>query len=323
MNPKKHPLRLSREVKTGILAIGAILLFIFGYSYLKGSNLLEKHRTFYVKYDNVEGLSKSAPVTINGLKVGKIQNIGFENQEGRLVVEFTVENDFDFSKNSLVRIYSSGLIGGKSLGIYPEYDRNNLAKSGDTLNGEVEKGMLDAVTERLGPLEEKVNGTLATLDTLLLSFTAIVDEETQNNLKQAIASLRSSSKSFEGITANVDGLLGENKEKLNRTFTNLDVTAGNFAKLSDSLAQIETGQMVKDLEQVTSQLNTLVTRVENGEGSVGKLLKDDKLYNNLEGASRQLEQLLQDMKLNPKRYVHFSLFGKRAKEYNEPEDPNK
>tara|TARA_R100000306_G_scaffold742_1_gene1899 strand:+ start:3981 stop:4952 length:972 start_codon:yes stop_codon:yes gene_type:complete len=323
LNPKNHPLRLSREVKTGILAIGAILLFIFGYSYLKGSNLLEKNRTFYVKYDNVEGLSKSAPVTINGLKVGKIQNIGFENQEGRLVVEFTVENDFDFSKNSLVRIYSSGLIGGKSLGIYPEYDRNNLAKSGDTLNGEVEKGMLDAVTERLGPLEEKVNGTLATLDTLLLSFTAIVDEDTQNNLKEAIASLRNSSNSFEGITANVNSLLGENKEKLNRTFTNLDVTTENFASLSDSLSKIETGQMVEDLENVTSKLNTLVSRVENGEGSIGKLMKDEQLYNNLEGATRQLEQLLQDMKLNPKRYVHFSLFGKRAKEYTEPEDPNK
>ncbi len=323
MNPKNHPLRLSREVKTGILAIGAILLFIFGYSYLKGSNLLEKNRTFYVKYDNVEGLSKSAPVTINGLKVGKIQNIGFQNQEGRLVVEFTVENDFDFSKNSLVRIYSSGLIGGKSLGIYPEYDRNNLAKSGDTLNGEVEKGMLDAVTERLGPLEEKVNGTLATLDTLLLSFTAIVDEDTQNNLKEAIASLRNSSNSFEGITANVNSLLGENKEKLNRTFTNLDVTTENFASLSDSLSKIETGQMVEDLENVTSKLNSLVSRVENGEGSIGKLMKDEQLYNNLEGATRQLEQLLQDMKLNPKRYVHFSLFGKRAKEYTEPEDPNK
>ncbi|RFN58230.1 MlaD family protein [Marixanthomonas ophiurae] len=316
-------MRLSREVKTGILAIGAILLFIFGYSYLKGSNLLENHRTFYAMYDNVEGLSKSAPVTINGLKVGKIQNIGFENQAGGLIVEFTVENDFDFSRNSLVRIYSSGLIGGKSLGIYPEYDPNNLAKSGDTLSGEVEKGMLDAVTERLGPLEKKVNGTLSTLDTLLLSFTAIVDEDTQENLKQAIASLKDASASFKGITANVDGLLGENKEKLNKTFNNLDVTAENFAKLSDSLAQIETGQMVRDLETVTSKLNTLVTRVENGEGSVGKLLKDDKLYNNLEGASRQLEQLLQDMKLNPKRYVHFSLFGKRAKEYNEPEDPNK
>lgn len=320
-------MKLSREVKTGILAIGAILLFIFGYSYLKGTNLLENNRTFYVKYKNVEGLSKSAPVTINGLGVGKVTNIDFANSQGNLVVTFTVEKDFDFSKNSLVRIYSSGLIGGKSLGIFPVYE-GPLAKSGDTLSGEVEKGMLDAVGERLGPLQEKVNNTLAVVDTLLLSVNDIIDEDTRDNLKKAIANLSKASNDFEGITSGLSGvsqkvnvLLDDNDEKLNRTFTNLDVTASNFAKLSDSLAQIETGQMVRDLEEVTSKLNAIVSNVENGEGSIGKLLKDEQLYENLEGASRQLEQLLQDMKLNPKRYVHFSLFGKRPKEYDPPQDP--
>ncbi|MCW8981177.1 MULTISPECIES: MlaD family protein [Altibacter] len=315
-------MRLSREVKTGILAIGAILLFIFGYSFLKGTNLLENHRTFYVKYKNVEGLAKSAPVTINGLKVGKVQNIDFANQSGGLVVEFTVEKDFDFSRNSLVRIYSSGLIGGKSLGIFPTYDVNSIAQSGDTLKGEIEKGMLDAVTERLGPLEKKVNNTLATVDTLLLAFTDIVDEPTRNNLREAIQGLNRTLASFNSVTNRMDGLLAENSDKLSRTFTNLDTTAENFAKLSDSLAQIETGKMVADMQAVTEQLNDIVTRINNGEGSVGKLLKDDALYQNLEGASKQLEQLMQDLKLNPKRYVHFSLFGKRPKEYSPPEDPN-
>ncbi|MAN60138.1 MAG: ABC transporter substrate-binding protein [Flavobacteriaceae bacterium] len=323
-------MRLSREVKTGILAIGAILLFIFGYSYLKGSNLLQKHRTFYVKYQNVEGLSKSAPVTINGLTVGRVQDINFANQTGGLVVQFTVETDFDFSKNSLVRIYSSGLIGGKSLGIFPEYNPNNLAKSGDTLPGEVEQGMLDAVTARLGPLEQKVQKTLATVDTLLLNITDLVDDENRANLKRAIANISKASNNFEGITSNLEGvtqktnsLLERNDDKLNRTFDNLDITAANFAKLSDSLSQIETGKMVRDIEEVTSQLHAIVSRIDRGEGSVGKLLKDEQLYQNLEGASRQLEELLQDLKLNPKRYVHFSVFGKRAKEYEEPEDPNK
>ena len=152
-------MKLSKEVKTGILAIGAILLLIFGYSFLKGTNLLEKHREFYVKYDNVEGLAQSAPVTINGLTVGKVQNITFANSKGGLVVKFTVEKDFDFSKNSIVRIYSSGLIGGKNLGIFPKYDEY-VAKSGDTLKGDVEDGMLTAVTKALGPLERKVNNTL-------------------------------------------------------------------------------------------------------------------------------------------------------------------
>ena len=145
-------MKLTREVKTGILAIGAILLFIFGYSYLKGTNLLEKNRTFFVKYQNVEGLAKGAPVTINGFGVGKVQNIKFADKTGGLIVELTIEEDFDFSKNSVVRIYSSGLIGGKSIGIFPKYDVNNMAVSGDTLKGEIEDGMLTAVSKALGPL---------------------------------------------------------------------------------------------------------------------------------------------------------------------------
>ncbi|PKA84224.1 phospholipid/cholesterol/gamma-HCH transport system substrate-binding protein [Ulvibacter sp. MAR_2010_11] len=315
-------MKLSREVKTGILAIGAILLFIFGYSFLKGTNLLDNHRTFYVKYSNVEGLAKSAPVTINGLNVGKVQNITFANKTGGLVVEFTVEEDFDFSKNSLVRIYSSGLIGGKSIGIFPSYDASNIAKSGDTLKGEIEKSMLDAVASRLGPLELKVNNTLATVDTLLLAYTDIVDERTRENLKNAIANLNTTLNSLGGVSGKLDAVLGENTDKLNRTFTNLDVMSENFAKLSDSLAKLETGKLVTDLQNVVTRFNDIVTRIDNGEGSVGKLLKDEKLYDNLEGASRQLEQLLQDLKLNPKRYVHISVFGKKQKEYVTPENPD-
>lgn len=315
-------MRLSREVKTGILAIGAILLFIFGYSYLQGTNLLEKNRTFFVKFDNVEGLAKSAPVTINGLNVGKVTSIDFEDKQGGLLVEFTVENDFDFSNRSLVRVYSSGLIGGKSLGVFPDYS-SAAAVSGDTLPGEVEKGMLDAVTARLGPLEEKVNTTLATIDTLLLAFTEVLNPRTRDNLEQTLANLNNTTRNFTGITENIDELLDGNKEKLGSAITNLDITTQNFAKLSDSLAQINTGQMVKEMEDAISKLNAIMSGVDNGEGTIGKLLKDDKMYNNLEGASRQLNELLQDLKLNPKRYVNISVFGKRNKEYEKPEDPNK
>jgi phospholipid/cholesterol/gamma-HCH transport system substrate-binding protein len=313
-------LKLNREVKTGILAIGAILLFVFGYSYLKGTNIFEKQRTFFVKYSNVEGLAKSAPVTINGLAVGNVQAIDFEDKSGGLIVQFTVEQDFDFSKNSLVKIYSSGIIGGKSLGIFPEYDPKSIAKTGDTLRGEIEQGMLDLVTARLGPLEEKVNTTLAAMDTLMFSLTAVVDKETRSNLSRAIANLADASYSFKGITRKTDALLSDNKEKLDRTFTNLDTTSQNFARLSDSLSQIEIGKMTAQIESITTRLDKIITGIDNGEGSVGKLLKDDKLYDNLEGASHQLEAFLEDMKLNPKRYVHFSLFGKKNKEFVAPQD---
>ncbi|HBR55425.1 MAG TPA: MCE family protein [Flavobacteriaceae bacterium] len=316
-------MRLSREVKTGILAIGAILLFIFGYSYLKGTNLLEKNRTFFVKYENVEGLAKGAPVTINGLKVGKIQSIDFGEERGKLVVEFTVERDFDFSKSSIVRIYSTGLIGGKALGIFPIYDDSGIAESGDFLSGEVQPGMLDEFSKTLAPLEQKLEATLGVVDSLLISFVDIIDEDTRTDLKNAISNLSVATKNFGSLTGKADQLLGRNGEKLDRTFTNLDNTAANFAKLSDSLARIELGPMVQNLEDATAGLKQVVDRVNSNEGSVGKLLNDDQVYENLEGATKQLEELLQDLKLNPKRYVHFSVFGKRDKGYEPPADPEK
>jgi len=313
-------LKLSREVKTGILALGAIALFILGYNFLAGSNLLNSSRTFYVKYSNVEGLAASAPVTINGLQVGKVQSIDFANQSGELVVTFSVDKDFKFSKNSMVQIYSSGFIGGNNLGIVPKYDANNLAKDQDTLMGEYKKGLLDGVIDTFEPLEESFKNTLVKLDSVLAGVNDILDAPTRQKLKSTISDLSTTVASFKGASRNMNTLLAENKDKLSNTFGNLEVTSKNFAQLSDSLAQIETGKMVKDIEGVTSQLNNLMTQIQSGEGSVGKLLNDEKLYDNLSGASLQLEQLLEDMKLNPKRYVHFSLFGKRAKTYEQPKD---
>lgn len=315
-------MKISKEVKTGILAIIAIFLFIYGYSFLKGSNIFDTTRTFFVTYQNVEGLETSAPVTINGLTVGKVQNIDFVDMKGELIVTFTIEKDFDFSKNSIVRIYSSSLIGGKQIAIIPGKDSKVMAKSGDTLTGEIEKGMLEAMTGGLKPLEQKVLTTLANLDSLVLNFNDVLDDSTKENLKESISNLNKTLSSFKGASQNMNSLISANKEKINTTFSNLETTSENFSKLSDSLAQIETGKMVKDLENVLNRFNSILDRIDNGEGSMGKLLKDEKLYDNLEGASKQLEQLLQDMKLNPKRYVHFSLFGKRPNEYNKPEDSN-
>ena len=315
-------MKLTREVKTGILAIGAILLFIFGYSFLKGTNLFQNSRLFYVKYQNVEGLAKASPVTINGLTVGKVNNIEFENTSGGLIVEFTVESDFTFARSSLVRIYSDGLIGGRTLGIFPEYDPANIAKSGDTLRGEIDAGMLDAVSKALGPLQEKLTTTLTSVDTLLLSVNDILDKDSRVELKAAIKGLNTTMSSLSGASGRLNNLLANNTEKLDRTFTNLDDMSLNFSKLSDSLAQLEIGKLVSDLQNVVGRFDALMVGLDNGEGTVGKLLKDDKLYENLEGASKQLEQLLQDLKLNPKRYVNISVFGKKQKEYSTPEDPN-
>jgi len=313
-------LKLSREVKTGILVIVGILLFIFGYNYLKNSSLLDNSRIFYVKYDNVAGLARSAPVTINGFKVGKVESIDFRNATGGLLVSFSVEDDFEFSRNSIVQIYSSGFIGGNNLGILPDYDPNNIAKTKDTLLGEVQIGMIDGILNKFDPLEKTLQSTLGRLDTLLINLNDVLDEKSRANLRLSIADLSQTMASFKGVSQNMNSILATNKEKLNSTFSNLDIASKNFAKLSDSLAQIETGELVKSLKTTIGKLNNIAEGIDKGEGSIGKLLKDDALYENLTGASKQLEQLLEDMKLNPKRYVHFSLFGKKAKQYEASQD---
>lgn len=315
-------MKISKEVKTGILALVAIALLIFGYSFLAGSSLFKKNNEYFVKYQNVEGLAMAAPVTINGLVVGKVENITFAKQKGWLVVKFSIDNDIEFSKSSIVRIYSAGLIGGKSLGVFPDYSSQDIAKTGDTLKGESEDSMMATVTKALGPLEAKVNNTLATFDTLLLNVNDVIDEETRINLKQAIKNLNHTLNSFSGVSSNLNHILANNTDKLDNTFENLDRTAGNLSQLTDSLAQLETGKLVADLQDVVTRMDNIMIEIDEGNGTVGKFLKDETLYDNLEGASRQLEELLQDLKLNPKRYVHFSLFGKRSKQYQTPDNPD-
>ena len=314
-------MKRSKEVKTAVLALGTILLFIFGYSFLKGTNILDKDNTFFVTYDNVEGLAKASPVTINGLLVGKVKDITFLNNQGKLLVSFSItESDFEFSKNSLVRIYSSGLLGGKSLGLYPEYDPENRAISGDTLVGSVEDDMLVAVTKALGPLEDKVNNTLVTLDVLLHSITDILDPKTRANLQNSIANLNTTMESLNDASSSLNGLLKENKGSLNNTFANLENMTTNFNSLSDSLSKLETGKLFSELQNVVTRFDTISSALENGEGSMGKLLTDEQLYENLKGASKQLEELLEDVKLNPKRYLHISVFGKNNKPYEKPDN---
>lgn len=313
-------MKLTREVKTGIFAITAILLFIFGYTFLKGSNLFYSGRNFFVKYDNVNGLASSAPVTVNGFQIGKVKNIEISDKNDGLIVSFSVNDDFEFSRNSVVEIYSSGLIGGNNLGILPEYDSSNIAVSGDTLRGAIQEGMIDGLKDSFAPLEKSLKSTLTQLDSVLTSVNQILDEKSKENLRLAIADLSVTMNNFKGVSNNLDLLLVDNKQKLDSTFTNLDITAQNFAKFSESLAQIEIDQMIKDLESTLAGLDDMMKALERGEGTLGKLLNDDELYDNLAGASAELEALLKDLKLNPKRYMHFSVFGKKGKEYEEAQD---
>ncbi|WP_035337656.1 MlaD family protein [Dokdonia sp. PRO95] len=311
---------MSKEIKTAILVIAALLLVIFGYNYLKGNNLLDKSKILYAKYDNVEGLAPSSQVTINGLPVGRVMSIDFADSSGKLVVKFVVEKDFEFSNKSLARVYGGGLIGGKSLAIIPSYEKGRNAKTGDTLPGEMGEGIMELVNERLTPLQNQVEKVIGDTDSLLVNVNSVLDRDTRANLRDAIANFTDASREMKGISKSVNGLLASNQDKFDRTITNLDKMSGNFATLSDSLSKIQMGQMVADLEKTIADFQELSNKLNSPEGTVGKLLNDDQLYLNLDRTANQMGDLLQDMKLNPKRYVHFSLFGKKPGEYTPPKD---
>lgn len=313
-------MKLSKEIKTGLLALIAIALIIFGYNFLKGENILEKTRTFYAVYDDVEGLSSSSPVTINGLQVGNVSKIEFLNREAKLVVSFNVKNNFEFSKSSVAKIYGGDLIGGKSIAIEPNFNNQKPAVSGDTLTSKVEGGLFELVNDKLTPLQFKVENAVTGIDSLVASLNFVLDTSSKQSIKSSIAEFETTLKSFNQTTKKINGLLDENETKFGTTMNNLEHASANFVGISDSLAALEIQPMFIELKQNLQNLNSVTSKLEKGEGSLGKLLDDDGLYNNLEASAKQMEELLQDMKLNPKRYVHFSIFGKKNKAYSQPED---
>ncbi len=313
-------MKFTREIKTGILAICAIALLIFGYSFLKGQNLLENDRTFFAVYKNVEGLIPSSPVTINGLVVGQVVSIDFADSKGNLVVEFNVDNDFTFSKNSEAKVYGGGLIGGKSLAIIPKYEQGLNAKDGDTLLGRVEAGLLELVNDKLAPLQEKLEAAITDADTLLTSVNGILNVDNQNNLNSIFKDLSISVRQFKGTSIKLNSLLENNEEKLNRAFTNADEISTKLNKVSDSLSKINVKKIGTELEVVLANFRKISNDLNSGKGTAGKLLKDDKLYDNLEKTTKELELLLQDLRLNPTRYINVSVFGKKNKPYQKPTD---
>ena len=310
-------MKLSKEIKTAILVLSGILLFIFIFYYLKGENILDNSIKISAVYNNVEGLAPSAAVTINGHKIGKVQSIHFTNDlSGKLNVEMLIDSDFEFSKNSTAQLYEAGLIGGKAIAIIPAFDGAPNVESGDLLSSDVKPGLTDLVNQRLTPLQEKMERMMVSADTLLVNLNTLFDAQTKYNIKSSIAELSTTIESFKSTSESLNDLVVDNSSSIGQTITNFNKISDDLTRLSTSLAAADFDTIMADLKSTISSFNQLLSAIENGEGSVGKLMKDEAVYNNLEGATKQLEELLEDMKLNPKRYVHFSLFGKKAKQYD-------
>ncbi|EPH11912.1 hypothetical protein HMPREF9713_01424 [Myroides odoratimimus CCUG 12700] len=313
-------MKISREIKTAILVLGAIALFIWGYSFLKGRNIFDNSTRFYVEYDNVEGLTTSSTVTINGLVVGKVSKIDLDNTSGKLKVELLMTQKINISKNSVAKIYSPGLLGGKGIMIDPLFGDTNFAESGQTLKGEVVLDMTEKLTKQIEPLQLKVEEALVNLNTMLASVNNIMDENTQQSLKSAMTQLDGTLAGANKLMAATNQMVAATQPKLDGTLTNLNTMSSNFASISTDLKALDIKSTFTNLDNATASMDKIMGDIQGGKGSVGKLLKDEQLYSNLEGASKELEALLRDLKEHPKRYVHFSLFGKKATPYQATEE---
>ena len=313
---KKITLKITREVKTAILVISGLLLIIYLFNYLKGENLLDSSRTFFAVYNNVEGLATSAPVTISGNVVGKVQEIVFtEDGSGKLQLKLMIDNDFQFSKNSKAQIYETGLIGGKAIAIILANDGSETAVDGDFLQGTIKAGLTELVNQKLTPLQGKIENVMVSADSLLMNINDVFDNQTKTNLKSSISSLNETILSFKNTSNSINSLIEKNKEKLDSTITSFESTSANLASLTKEMAKANLGQTITELQATIDSFKNILSSIEKGEGSMGKLMKDEGLYNNIEGATKELEELLRDIKLHPKRY--FRILSKKEIPYSE------
>ena len=312
-------MKLSRELKIAAIGIVTIVLFIWSYNFMKGKNILDgKTPIYYTKFSSTEGLNTASKVLLKGVPVGKVESTELIAEEGELlvVVAFSMlEKEIPFSKNAIIKLQSDGLMGGKSLAIIPS--KGEPAVPGDYLQGKIESDMFSAVGESLGPLQGKFENLLLSSDSLLVGLNDIMDSNTKNNIKQSIAMFNQTMSDFKAITANLNTMLETNKLVLEATLSSAKEATDNVTsltgKLNTELEQANIAKTVQELKATIGGINAILTNLEKGEGSMGKLLKDEAMYTNLTNASKELEELLREMKEHPKRFVHFSVFGKKDK----------
>ncbi len=314
--------KISNEVKVGILVVIAIALLVWGFQFLKGKNLFESRNTYYAIYNRVDGMDESSPVFINGLKVGLVNDIYFHpDKSGRIVVKMLVEKTYQIPDSSMAEIYSADLMGTKAVRInltkYKKY-----YKSGDTLYSRIEQDLKSQVSAQMLPLKAKAEELMLSIDSVMSVIQNIFNENTRENLSKTFASIKTTIENLERTSISLDTLMQNEKYVLARIFANIEsITANlknnneqitkvlsNLSSISDSIQQSNIKTTILNANKVLEQANSVIGKINRGEGSFGLLINNDTLYRNLENASRNLDKLMKDIRENPKRYLHFSVF---------------
>ncbi|HEY9113205.1 MAG TPA: MlaD family protein [Bacteroidales bacterium] len=311
-----------KAITIGITFVLAIAFFVWGYNFLKGKNIFGKQTYYYAVYHDVSGLTTANPVLVNGLKTGLVNDVYFNpDMSGDIIVEFLIHNNFPIPKNTVARIFSSDLMGSKAvefvLGNSPE-----LAKSGDTLKTSMEASLMESVNAQVQPIKLKAENLLSSIDTLVVAIQSILNKDARNDLSASINSIKGTFSNLESTTSNLDTLVESEAHRISRILTNIDSLSltlkdnrenfgaiiSNFKLISDSLAQADIPGTFERVNSSLDNLDAILASIERGEGTLGMLMHNDTLYIEMTKSAEELNKLLEDIRLNPKRYVKFSLF---------------
>ena len=321
----------SRELKAGLVVLIAGLVLYFGISYLKNSNLFKEGITLYSVYDKVEGIMGSQPVTINGLAVGRIEDIYFHpDQSGRVVVAMTINTKYPITVTTLAQIKSSDLLGAKEISL--EIGTGSvLVEDGDTLRSAIEESLGDAINKEVLPVKIKTEKLIGSLDTAIQILTGFLKGGVENDFRSSFSNINQSLIHLNEITTELSTYMVENRESLGRATQNferlsksladnrdkLERVFENVANISDSLGQANVGQTMLALERTSRNLDIVTGRIANGEGTLGRLSAQDSLYTQIDKTVQSLDRLLLDLRYHPERYVRLSVFGRRPSRVEE------
>ena len=312
-------MKISNETKVGIITVVALALLFIGYNFLKGNDVFSSENEYYTDYDNVDGLTVSKPVVVNGYQIGRVSSMSLL-KNGKIRTHFKIKNEFEIPSNTVARIVSADLLGSKAI-VFQLGNSPDMAQSGDPLLSDVQANLL----EKVEPLQLKVENLVVKLDSVLSAVNTALDKEFQRDFKNSLRSISVSLRNMESITTDVEGLMGSEKIRFARIMQNLESITNNFQKnnkkintiltnldsVSDDLAKAEIKNTIDNAALVMKNMEDITTKINNGEGSIGLLLHDDNLYNNLNSASENLDNLIKDVEERPGKYIRLSIFGKK------------
>ncbi|MDP2236017.1 MAG: MlaD family protein [Bacteroidales bacterium] len=313
----------NRKVYTVALSfVLALVLFIWGFNFLKGKDVFNKEQLYFVEYDQVNGLIRSNPVVINGLRVGQVRDIYFHpSLNGKLIVVIALTTKFPVPDNSIARIFSSDLMGSKAIELQLGTSKNYLQPN-DTLKSSVEASLMDEVNAQVLPLKIKAETLLSSVDSLVVILQTILNENAKDNIFSSLQSVSATIQNLERTTLVIDSVVSTESSRISSILYNIELITRNFeqnngeintilsnmAALSDSLVKADIGSVVQHADASLAELNKLLDAINRGQGTVGQMMQNDTLYYQLEKSAEELNKLLEDVRLNPKRYVKFSLF---------------